>query len=240
MAMIGESKPSHMTAKQAAQRGSFALWSELSMREKIEEFSRERVPGCRVVHELVIGEGKTRADIAAIGTDHIAAFELKGAGDSTVRLLHQIGVFQLGVPEVWMCVTSKQYEDAELVRYLMPSVGLIRFDNVSHNNWGREPENTEAVMEIVHKPKPFQPHPEVMLRILWRDELAWACNHSRCFSAKSNSTRPTMVRAMLDALEPDEILRLVCAALRGRDALWRADAPIADDGQTVAVQTDLV
>ena len=42
--------------------------------------------------------------MVAIDAAHIAAFEVKGEYDETTRLLHQVGMYQLCVPEVWMVV----------------------------------------------------------------------------------------------------------------------------------------
>ena len=60
---------------------------------------------------MVMGGGRVRADVVAISTDHIAAFEVKGEYDETVRLLHQVGMYQLCVPEVWMVVPVGRHAD---------------------------------------------------------------------------------------------------------------------------------
>jgi hypothetical protein len=209
-----------MTADQAAQRRGYAAQSELALRNRLEEFCRARWPVARVVHELVMGEGKVRADVVAVDIDHIAAFEIKGGFDDTTRLLHQVGMYQLCVPEVWMVVDQRHDHDAKLIRHLMPSIGLLvgtGFDR----GWPKAPVEIISVAEAA--PRPVVP--EMMLRMLWRDELASACQRAGCYAATAKSTRRAMVAALLE-LSTEYLQALVCAELRGRDALWRADAPI--------------
>ena len=101
-----------MTAKDAARRHGFAARAELSLREALEALCRERWPEARIVHELVMGEGKVRADVVAIEQAHLVAFEIKARYDNTTRLLHQVGMFQLCMPEVWMVVDRHHADDA--------------------------------------------------------------------------------------------------------------------------------
>lgn len=224
MALIKPSEPWAMSAEQAAQRRGFASKSELVLRNALEAFCRTRWPGARVVHEIVMGAGRVRADLAALDEAHIAAFEVKGAYDETVRLLHQVGMYQLCVPEVWMVVAQGHEADAKLIRHLLPSVGLLvgagksggyHYDTAFDDGIGLTVE-AEAV------PRPVVP--EMMLEMLWAAELRDVCDRTRTATGKK-PTRPGMIKALLD-LPIDTLQRETCTALRGRDALWRADAPV--------------
>jgi hypothetical protein len=225
MSLIRASEPSFMTADQAAQRKGYAARSELALRNKLESFCRERWPSARIVHELVMGEGRVRADVVALAPDYIAAFEVKGEYDETVRLLHQVGMYQLCVPEVWMVVGEKHSADARLIRHLLPCVGLIVGKGWHEHRLGTSAE-PEIIFSEIMEPTPRDPVPEMMLQMLWRSELVGACHTSRVLSPSPKATRPFMIKALLE-LPEDEIMRLTCAQLRGRNAMWRADDPIA-------------
>lgn len=224
MALLKPSDPAFMTAEQAAQRGGHASRSELGLRNALEAFCRDRWPNARIVHEMVMGARQVRADVVAIDVDHIAAVEVKGAYDDTTRLLHQVGMYQLSVPEVWVVAARKHEADCLLIHHLLPSVGVIVGDGIECR-YGEARLDIENVrLEVIHESVPREPAVDVMLEMMWRDELAAMCNRIRCFAATSKSTRPVMIRALRD-LAIDELRREVCTELRARDALWRADAP---------------
>jgi hypothetical protein len=227
VALIKESEPWSMTAEKAAQRRGYASRAELVLRNALEVFCRARWPDARIVHEIVMGQGRVRADVAAITPAHIAAFEIKGEYDDTTRLLHQVGMYQLCVPEVWMVVPiGKHAEDARLIRHLLPSVGLLVGAETSVMNHYEFAPDDGFGLGVEAEAVPRSVVPKLMLEMLWRDELAWLCSHTRCHQPTPKSTRPKMIAALL-GLSVDELQRGVCSALRGRDALWRADAPIS-------------
>lgn len=224
MAIQRPTEPWSMTAEKAAQRSGFASRAELALRNALEAFCRERWRSARVVHEIVMGEGRVRADVAAIDTAHIAAFEVKGEYDNTTRLLHQVGMYQLCVPEVWMVVATGHAEDAHLIRHLLPSVGLLVGAGMSaRRSYEFDGKDFGLVVEAEAAPRP--PVPQMMLEMCWANELAGICDRTMTSRGKK-PTRPAMIKALLD-LPVAQLQAEVCAALRGRDALWRADAPIA-------------
>lgn len=223
MTLLKPSEQWAMTAEVAARRQGWAAKSELQLRNALETACRERWPDARVCHEMVMGEGKVRADVVAVAPDHIAAFEVKGEYDNTTRLLHQVGMYQLCVPEVWMVVPDKHSDDAKLIRHLLPSIGLIV--GVGMKNHYYDGDGSEVTLEVEAESVPRPVIPECMLEMLWRDELAAACGRTRCYAVSAKSTRPNMIKALLE-LPLADLQREVCTGLRGRDALWRADAAI--------------
>lgn len=227
MAILRDSDPSFMTAEEAARRPGYAAQSELELRRLIEEFCRARRPRARVVHELVMGEGRTRADVVSIDERHIAAFEVKGAYDDTTRLIHQIGLFQLCVPEVWIVCAENHCDDARLVKHLLPSVGVLIGTGMDRNYHDRS--NVAVTLRIEAEPTPFVPVPDMMLRILWRQEVFSAADRLR-IARTSKSTRQSVVKSILEKCGSSEILEQVCFELRRRDALWRADPPASTGG----------
>ncbi len=239
MTLLKPNEPWMQTAEQAARRsgvvGSLgrAAQAELLLRNELETFLRLRHPNARVCHEMVMGEGRVRADVVAIDTDHIIACEVKGEYDDTTRLLHQVGMYQLCVPEVWMVVPIGTHaEDAKLIRHLIPSVGLLVGSGTSahhHYEWNGKEFGLTVEAEAV--PRPVVP--KLMLEMLWRDELIWSCNQLRVVVGKK-PTRPSMIASLMELCSPVELQRVVCDALRGRDALWRADAPVSPTSRMTA------
>jgi hypothetical protein len=224
LAIMRPNEPIFMTADQAATRRGYAAKSELALRNSLEAFCRARWPDARICHEMMMGERKVRADVVTIDPAYIAAFEVKGEYDDTTRLLHQVGMYQLCVPEVWMVVpVGRHAEDARILRYLLPSVGLLVGAGTSDaRHYEFDGKDFDLVVEA--EPTPRAPHPEMMLEMLWRDELFGACDRLRLALSKK-PTRPEMIKKLLD-LPLATLQREVCTELRSRDAIWRADAPL--------------
>jgi hypothetical protein len=228
MALLKPNEPAFMTAEQAAQRKGYAGQAELALRNALETFCRERWPQARICHEMVMGEGRVRADVVAVDLAHIAAFEVKGEYDDTTRLLHQVGMYQLCVPEVWMVVpTGRHADDARILRHLLPSIGLLVGTGQSaQNHYVFDGKDFGLAVEAEPAPRPV--HIDMMLQMLWREELIGACDRLRVSRGKKDR-RVDMI-ANLKELPAAELQEAVCFELRRRNALWRADPPstIAD------------
>lgn len=220
MTLLKPTEPWAMTADKAAQRQGWASRSELALREALEAFARARWPDARVVHEIVMGEGRVRADVAAIGPAHIAAVEIKGRFDDTTRLLHQVAMYQLCVPEVWMVVDAKHGDDARLIRHLLPSIGLLTADSLGHRVVSAGTAVVALTVEAEATPR--EPVWRCALEMLWAGELAMACDRLK-ISRGPRSTRAHMIAELLRIATPSEIQREICAGLRQREAKWRAD-----------------
>lgn len=230
MALMRATESWALTAEQTARRGyGVAARSELALRNGMEELLRQRFPDARICHEMVMGEREVRADIVAIDTGHIVAVEVKGSADTTVRLLHQVGMYQLCVPEVWMVLDHRHAGDGAMLRHLLPSIGLITAHNSMAGYGGGMSGDGTFRLEVVAEPLPRPPHPEMMLQMMWAQELANMCNTTRVATIGSaKPRRAKMIRLLLDKIEPSDLLKACCAELRNRHALWRADPPIGD------------
>jgi hypothetical protein len=100
--MIRETTPDAQGNYAGKKRPIYRSDNELKIREAVEAWGRPRWPNARVVHELVMGRGAVRADVAFITPNHIAVVEIKSDRDDTDRLLHQAGMFRAAVPELWI------------------------------------------------------------------------------------------------------------------------------------------
>lgn len=214
-----------MTADVAAQRKGWAARHELAIRNAMETLLRDRWPDARMCHEMVMGAREVRADLVAVAPSHIAAVEVKGEGDNVTRLLHQVGLYQLCVPEVWMVISADKRDAARLVQYLLPSVGMI----VGHNlvpDWRcRGTADLDVRLEIEAEPKPRQPHPVMMLEMMWANELRAMASRLR-IPVSAKSTRGKLIAAMLASFDVSALLPECCTELRARQALWRADPAV--------------
>jgi len=225
MSLMKPSESWAMTAQGAARRQGYAAMGELALREGIEALLRTRFPDARICHEMVMGAREVRADVVAVSPTTISAVEVKGPNDDVSRLLHQAGMFQLCVPEVWLVVSKDKRKAAELIRYLLPSVGVMAARDVPYY---RDEGGWKPDLEVIAEPTPRDPHPEMMIEMMWAQELANIVNRLKLMIIKSRvPTRKAMITVLQDKCQPAELLQQCCTELRARHALWKADAPVA-------------
>jgi len=226
MALMKGSEPAFQTAEGAAQRRGHAAGAELALRNELEALCRSRWPGARICHEMVMGARQVRADVVAICPDHIVAFEIKGEYDDTSRLLHQVGMYQICVPEVWIVAAQRHEADAHLIRHLIPSVGIV-----TGTGWTRHGGSAEhgapVTLTVRAEAASRRPDPTMMLEMMWADELRAMCGRLRV-TAGPRTPRASAIKALLAHAGPEELLRECCTELRCRVALWRADPPVPD------------
>lgn len=196
---------------------------ELHLRDMVERWGRAKWPDARIVHELVMGRGEVRCDVALVTPNHIVAVEIKSSHDNVGRLLTQAGTYRLAVPELWIVCADRHVRDANLVRYLMPSIGVAVPDTIRD---GAMLWRDRDLVEL-DPAGPFVPHPEAMLSLLWVEELYAEATRAGVYQS-GRKTRPSHAALVerMKAFPADEITAAVCRQLRGREALWRADSPV--------------
>lgn len=200
---------------------------EIAIREAVEAWGRPRYPGCRIIHELVVGRGEARADIVFVTETHIAAVEIKSAHDYGTRLMNQASLFRLAVPELWLVADhARHLKDFELIRYLIPTIGICE----AVTDKTRDKPHRDKAIEIRCDAQQFVHHDWSMLQLLWVEELLFETGHAKVFQGK-RANHNQLVTAML-MLSPEERLRAVCRQLRARNFMWRADPPILDPSVT--------
>ena len=224
MSLIAPVEPHDQNTAHLARHGTGRRWSsndELLLRDLVDAWARQRWPQARQVHELVMDRGRVRADMVIVDQAHFVAVEIKSVNDYSERLLHQCAMFRLASPELWICCDAKHSDDAALVRYLMPSIGLLR--RVGPPN-GVAPQQNR--LEVVAEAAPFRPDPRSMLNLLWVAELT---QEARMRGLLQGGGKPLAHAALVNrllALPETEQRAAVCRQLRARDAMWRADPPI--------------
>ena len=227
----------HKMPKGAARKNHWGYRSsvELKMREQLETWCRARWPGGRIVHELTVFDGEARADMAVFNDSHFAAIEIKSPHDNTKRLIHQCAMFHLAAPEFWIVCAESHGEDAELIRFLLPKVGVIHFSGLPQMRSiesGIEPE-----LEVLHEARTHAPHKASLLKILWRDEMI-ARAQAHGFGTAARSTCASLLRDLVK-LTDQEALAAVCHELRRRrfafrseSPAWAADPPVPAEANT--------
>jgi hypothetical protein len=221
--MLRETTPDAAARREDARRITYRSEDELKMRVAVETWGRAKWPKARVVHELVMDRGTVRADVAFISPNYLVAVEIKSEWDDTSRLLCQAGMFRLAASEVWLASPHRHIKDCEMIRYLMPSIGVALSD--IDRDIGKLPDNFK--IETVHDAAPFSPYPEATLCLLWVAELRAEAQHAGLIQGGKPPTHSKLVGMMLKLPVEDQIAA-VCRQLRAREAFWRSDPPVND------------
>lgn len=235
--ILESSQITQMPPREKAHRQSHRSNAEIAMREALAHWARARRPSTRILHELVIYRGTVRADIASVCPDHIEAFEIKSPYDDTTRLLHQVGIYQMAVPTVWIVTTDRYESDAELIRYVMPSIGEIRITGSALEKSPFQPiDHRELTIEVVAEPRPLKPIAKALLSMPWVEELRTQASEHGLIKSKKPLAHSKLVELMLQ-LSPEQQMQAVCKALRAREQIARADPPVPlVTGQTIAAE----
>ncbi len=207
---------------------------EIQIRRATETWLRAAYPEARLVHELTMGQGRARCDIAAVEPGRLINVEIKSGYDSLERAIHQIGMFHLCGHVTWFVVAQRWADEAEILRYLFPRVGIaiaVPQGAPPEESWRDNP--CDYVIETVHAPEPWAPCLELMVPLLWAAELQNECNRHRILPSKY--TCGPMAKALMKHLSRAETEESVCRQLRSREALWRADPAVAS--RTVASES---
>lgn len=180
---------------------------ELVMRDLVEAWGRARWPDARVVHELVCSE--CRIDVAFVCPNDLIGVEIKSSKDTLDRLEKQLRVFGEHLPEVWLAIAPK-WESDKTKPFVMNEIVVSGDDPVRIRHGGRPHRN-----KLIYND---------MLRLLWAEEArAIAARHQLDVSKRTPLYKVLPIIAA--KLTGEEIMRGVCAELRGRNAFWKADAP---------------
>lgn len=219
-------RPTDETSAATARPRSYRSEGELRLRQAVEQWGRAKWPDARVVHELVMDRGTVRADIAFVGPNHFAVCEIKSAADVADRLMRQCSMFRLAAPELWICAAARHAGDAALVRYLIPSIGTL----VTDQDRAIGPLPEQFRLDEIAPAQRWTAHQESMLHLLWRAELlAEAQRHGLVQGGAARMNHGKLVAALM-RLPYHVAVESVCRQIRGRDAFWRADPPIRDNG----------
>jgi hypothetical protein len=229
MAIVKSSAVLDSATANAIGRMSYRSSTEIKIRQVLEDWCRKRWPNARLINELVVFRGEARADMAAVEETNLVAFEIKGPNDDTKRLIHQCGMFRLSAPELWVIAAAPHCDDALLMNYLIPSIGIACINGLPHSRWDDEAVR-ELTVEVLAEPTTFRPHGFSLLSVLWVDELRNQCKRHRL---ADKGVHAKLVERLNTTLTDEEKIEAVCYELRRRNFVFRSDAPQfkADDPQ---------
>jgi hypothetical protein len=159
---------------------------------------------CVLIEELGIDHGRSRIDIAAIGS-LVHGFEIKAGRDSLTRLQHQLTYYNKLVDLAYLVVAENHLESATLI--LPAHWGLI----VAMSAPGR----IEFCVERCAS-RNLNRVPECLARLLWRDEALATLRSLGLDRGIRRKPARTLHSRLAAAVDLDVLSALVLARIRQR------------------------
>ncbi len=207
--------------------------AEVEIRDAVVMRFREIWPNARIIHEMNVEHGSSRADVVAVQPDRLWICEIKSEKDKLDRLVDQLrdygpschGII-IAAHERW--TKTGGYEPhprlpGAMIEVPSPLRAVIK-DLGAYTVWSH-PEPPSATGRQWFKPyQDCIPHYHRMLRLLWSDELRAVANQHRVVCTQRTPAN-LLSRDLARLLSGKEIERAVCRMLRIRQ-FAEADPPI--------------
>lgn len=161
---------------------------------------RVLMPTARIIHELNVGTGKCRIDLAAVARDRIAFVEIKSRKDTLDRLTEQVRVCRPVCHDMAVCYASERWD-----------YGTVSRQASGCQIW---PEGDQPRWSFWDCYEP--PHSGAMLNLLWAEELRAEAERAGLQPSRRDSRSPLMKRLWL-SLTGQQLVEAVCRQLRGRE-----------------------
>lgn len=200
--------------------------AEQEIRDEVVLHLRKTFPAGRIIHELTVDNGETRADVACVTNDTLILCEIKSEKDTLKRLLKQVNSFSPVAHYMAVVAHSKWFTNND--RNDNDIRKVLKNTTVPYRLWEYPRQKTipfvyQVDWELYGKSHPWSAS---MLYLLWADELRNACLISN-IKVNKNATRGTCVTRLIETLPAPAIEKLVCRALRQR-TFAEADPAIPD------------
>ena len=165
----------------------------------------------RVVEELPLNEGRTRADLVVIGP-HLLGFEIKSPKDDLSRLPRQLEDYRPVFDEVTLVIGLKHLTG--VLGQIPDWCGVLLVSSVGG----------EAQVEPFRDPqRNLQRDRFKLAQLLWRDEALEVCEkHGFDWGVRSKPRRDIWHR-LAERLPVEQLAFEVREALRQRGSDWRVD-----------------
>lgn len=203
--------------------------AEWEIREVVVTRFRELWPAARIIHELNVDHGQTRADLVAVSPTRLVLCEIKSERDTLDRLEGQAMSFSPACHTFVVAAHAKWCALPARIEYRPgswrqpPSPIQVHTRRTGAEVW-EYPEPERNGYRDWRTFREHSPWAARMLSLLWVDELKAECSANRiAFGSRSNSDE--LRRAMLHLMRQPEIEAAVCRQLRAR-VFAEADAPI--------------
>lgn len=209
--------------------------AEGEIRVAVAERLREIVPGCRIIHEINAETFGNRIDVLAVGTDRIAAVEIKSEKDKLDRLPAQISAMRSVAHHSYAALHEKFLEPlGQAARYGVVTPDAARGAIVWVYPRADRKGHVECQSEWLQSDR-WSKHkfclPDGAIWMLWRKELQEIC-HNIGMRSVSRLTMEEAVDHIRWNRTGGQITRAICAALRARECV-EADPPVSanDNGK---------
>ncbi len=176
---------------------------EQSMRAALEAWGRKRWPGCRIIHELCLGE--RRIDLVFVCEADLIGVEIKSPRDRLDgdRLPGQMREYAFYLPEVWLAVPAAW---AQRAKDCAQNLLLVSDSGEVADYWQRKAWRDELVCSR-------------LIELLWREECARIAYRQQVISGPrvgGGFPARTVRKLLARLLTGNEIVREVCTELRAR------------------------
>lgn len=209
--------------------------AEREIRAAVVNRLRALYPGARIVHELNVGHGKNRIDVAAITRDRIVAVEIKSERDRLTRLADQVREFGRSCHAVVVAAHERFFES---FTYTNGGAGYRESETLSAGArnaevWhyplysGPDVALARARFGVWSAPRFSIPDTRQLLVLLWTEELRSVAVAHRIAGVTRRTPGYTLRDVLWRRLTGAEIEQAVCGQLRQR-TFAEADPPIDD------------
>ncbi|NGO50449.1 hypothetical protein [Allomesorhizobium camelthorni] len=213
--------------------------AEVEIRDAVVKRFRELWPNARIIHEMNVEHGSSRADVVAVQPDRLWICEIKSERDKLDRLAGQIADFGptchgliVAAHEKWTKSPGMETVKHGVIRQLPSPLTLaLAGARRCYDIWSYP--NSESRRRDWSAPYRAEvPWYHRMLLLLWADELrAVAADHRIACTSRTpgNKLVPELSRMMTGS----EIEKAVCKHLRARTFV-EADPPILPERKAFA------
>jgi hypothetical protein len=203
--------------------------AEQEIRTAVVDRLRLLRPAARICHEVNCGSGPTRMDLIAVDATEIIGVEIKSEKDVMKRAETQLKGMRDVAHHSILALHEVHLEEHET------NAWAAHYGKLDGNHYALQvpkleygqipwvyPERTRCANYDGETGPWREPErrlqfalPSTAIHLLWRDELAWLCDHLSV-SRGRRSTMRDMVRALCWHANGKELTAGICAALRHR------------------------
>lgn len=192
-----------------------------ALREKLRMIHADE-PDTAIIDELSLSQGQARVDLAVVNGS-FSGYEIKSDRDTLIRLPGQRAVYELCFNTITIVVGSAHVE--ECIETLPGWWGIWEAIPQARKQVDflerREPENNMRIT------------PEQVVQLLWREEVAVALR-TVGIAVPAKTTRRELWRELVEALDPEELFRVVRERLRARGDWRSGSTPFRNDGLSLS------
>lgn len=194
---------------------------ELRMRAAVTAWGRARWPGCRVLHELVLG--RRRIDLLFVEERDLHGIEIKSGVDTLSRLKGQLEEYQRYIPEIWVAAAPKWIKDGHIPGVYGNLLSIDSTDTVR--------QHSPRAANIKDRPARDELVCSRLLDLLWYSEACAIAVRTDVIPIRvqKQMKRGHVLKMLSRLLTGNEIIAEVCACLRARPEGMvghRSDAPM--------------